>query len=166
MTVKRIVLLNLAHHYHLLCASDLLHLSSLFSIALLALFHFKRVFKRILMTGCYLLPAAVLLIVYLPTSDLLAGEPPEFGLERVGELFASLIGMHVLIAYTEASELALYCNSLSILILLVVTTLLAKQERYYSRTGWTKSISLPRYRRTARTLFYPAKFYWSRWLGQ
>lgn len=100
MNGTRIVLLNL-----LIVITYFAHLISyafiLFSIALLALLHFKRDFKRILMTGCYLLPAAVLLLVYLPTSDLLAGEPPEFGLGRVGELFANLIGMHVLISYTE-----------------------------------------------------------------
>ena len=68
---------------------------------MLALLYFRRDFKRIFITGCSLLPAAVPLLVYLPTSDLLAGEPPEFGLERVGELFANLIGMHVLVSYTE-----------------------------------------------------------------
>ena len=100
MNRNRIILLNL-----LIVITYFAHLISyafiLFSIGLLALLHFKRDFKRILMTGCYLLPAAGLLLVYLPTSDLLAGEPPEFGLERVGELFANLIGMHVLVSYTE-----------------------------------------------------------------
>ena len=100
MSRNRIILLNL-----LIIITYFAHLISyafiLFSIALLALFHFRRDFKRILVTGCYLLPAAMLLLVYLPTSDLLAGEPPEFGFGRVGELFANLIGMHVLISYTE-----------------------------------------------------------------
>ena len=100
MNRTRVVLLNL-----LIVITYFAHLISyafiLFSIALLALFHFRRDFKRILITGCYLLPAALLLLAYLPTSDLLAGEPPEFGLERVGELFTNLIGMHVLVAYTE-----------------------------------------------------------------
>ena len=97
---NRIILLNL-----LIVIIYFAHLISyafiLFSIALLALLHFKRDFKRILITGCSVLPAAMLLLVYLPTSDLLAGEPPEFGFGRVGELFANLIGMHVLISYTE-----------------------------------------------------------------
>ncbi|MXV75568.1 hypothetical protein F4Z99_15010 [Candidatus Poribacteria bacterium] len=97
---NRIILLNL-----LIVITYFAHLISyafiLFSIALLALLHFKRDFKRILITGCSVLPAAMLLLVYLPTSDLLAGEPPEFGFGRVGELFANLIGMHVLVSYTE-----------------------------------------------------------------
>ena len=100
MNRNRIILLNL-----LIVIIYFAHLISyafiLFSIGLLALLHFRRDFKRILMTGCYLIPAAILLLVYLPTSDLLAGEPPEFGLERVGELFENLIGMHVLVSYTE-----------------------------------------------------------------
>ena len=100
MNRNRIILLNL-----LIIITYFAHLISyafiLFSIALLALFHFRRDFKRMLMTGCYVLPAALLLLVYLPTSDLLAGEPPEFGLERIGELFVNLIGMHVLVSYTE-----------------------------------------------------------------
>ncbi|RKU06136.1 hypothetical protein C6503_26305 [Candidatus Poribacteria bacterium] len=100
MRRHRIILLNL-----LIVITYFAHLISyafiLFSIALLALFHFRRDFKRILVTGCYLLPAAMLLLVYLPTSDLLAGEPPEFGFGRVKELFANLIGMHILISYTE-----------------------------------------------------------------
>ena len=97
---KRIILLNL-----LIVTTYFAHLISyafiLFSIALLALFHFKRDLKRILMTGCYLLPAAGLILIYLPTSDLLAGEPPELGIERIGALFTNLIGMHVLVAYTD-----------------------------------------------------------------
>ena len=121
MNVKRIALLNL-----IIIITYFAHLISyafiLFSIALLALFHFKRDFKRILITGCYLLPAAILLLVYLPTSDLLTGGPPEFGLERVGELFANLIGMHVLISYTEPPSWISVAVS-AFLIFLVVTTL-------------------------------------------
>lgn len=100
MNWTRSVLLNL-----LIVITYFAHLISyafiLFSIALLALLHFRRDFKRILITGCYLLPAATLIFVYLPTSDLLAGEPPELGLERVGELFNNLIGMRVLVAYND-----------------------------------------------------------------
>ena len=100
MNRKRVALLNLliviTYFAHLIS-----YVFSLFSIALLALSYFRRDVKRILMTGCYLLPAAALILVYLPTSDLLAGEPPEFGIERVGELFSNLIGMQVLVAYDE-----------------------------------------------------------------
>ena len=121
MNRNRILLLNL-----LIVITYFAHLISyafiLFSIALLALFHFRRDFKRILMTGCYLIPAAVLLLVYLPTSDLLAGEPPEFGFERLGELFANLIGMHVLVSYTEPPSWISVAVS-AVLIFLVGATL-------------------------------------------
>ena len=120
MNRKRIVLLNL-----LIVITYFAHLISyafiLFSIALLALFHFRRDFKRILITGCYLLPAALLLIAYLPTSDLLAGEPPEFGLGRVGELFVNLIGMHVLVSYTDAPSWLSAAVSAFLIFLCVVT---------------------------------------------
>ena len=100
MNRTRIILLN-----SLVVITYFAHLISyvfiLFSITLLALFHFRRNLKQILITGCYLLPAAVLILVYLPTSDLLAGETPEFGIGRIGELFNNLIGMHVLVAYTD-----------------------------------------------------------------
>ena len=59
MDRNRIILLNL-----LIIITYFAHLISyafiLFSIALLALLHFRRDFKRILITGCYLLPAALL----------------------------------------------------------------------------------------------------------
>ena len=121
MNRTRIVLLNL-----IIVITYFAHLISyafiLFSIALLALLHFRRDFKRILTTGCYLLPATALLIVYLPTSDLLAGEPLEFGFERVGELFANLIGMHVLVAYAEPPSW-LSAAIAAFLVMLVVKTL-------------------------------------------
>lgn len=116
----RIVLLNLfiviTYFAHLISYALIL-----FSIALLALLHFRRDFKRILITGCYLLPAAVLLLVYLPTSDLLAGEPPEFGLGRLRGLFANLIGMHVLVAYAEPPSGLSAIVSVVLLFLAVVT---------------------------------------------
>ena len=121
MNKTRIVLLNL-----LVVVTYFAHLISyafiLFSIALLAVLHFRRNFKPVFKTGCSLLPAAILLLVYLPTSDLLAGEPPEFGLARVGELFANLIGMHVLVAYAEPPSW-LSAAIAAFLVILVVTTL-------------------------------------------
>ena len=120
MNRTRIILLNL-----LIVITYFAHLISyafiLFSIALLALLHFRRDFKRILITGCYLLPAAILLLVYLPTSDLLAGEPPEFGFGRVGELFANLLGMHVLVAYTDPPSWSSAAVSVLLLFLAVAT---------------------------------------------
>lgn len=120
MDRTRIVLLNM-----IIVVTYFAHLISyafiLFSIALLAVFHFRRDFKRILTTGCYLLPAAVLLLIYLPTSDLLAGEPPEFGLGRFGELFANLIGMHVLVAYAAPPSWLSVLVSAFLLFLTVLT---------------------------------------------
>jgi hypothetical protein len=134
MNRRHIVLLNL-----LIVVTYFAHLISyafiLFSIALLALLHFRRDFKRILITGCYLLPAAVLLLVYLPTSDLLAGEPPEFGLARVGELFANLIGMHVLISYTEPPSWLSAAVSAFLIFLGVVTVWQNRKETTAAHTG-------------------------------
>ena len=42
-----------------------------------------------------------MLLVYLPTSDLLAGGPPEFELKRIGELLENMVRMQVLVAYNE-----------------------------------------------------------------
>ena len=134
MKGKRIVLLNL-----LIVVTYFAHLISyafiLFSIALLALFHFKRDFKRILITGCYLLPAALLLLAYLPTSDLLAGEPPEFGFGRIGELFSNLIGMHVLISFTDPPSWLSVTVSAFLLFLVVVTIWKNRGETTAEHTG-------------------------------
>jgi hypothetical protein len=120
MNRTRIILLNL-----LIVITYFSHLISyafiLFSVALLALFHFRRDLKQILITGCYLLPASVLILVYLPTSDLLAGEPPEFGIGRIGELFNNLIGMHVLVAYTDPPNWISGAVSVLLLFLAAVT---------------------------------------------
>ena len=100
LNTTRIVLLNL-----LIIATYFAHLISyafiLFSIALLAVIHFRRNLKQILITGCAVLPAGLLLLVYLPTSDLLAGGPPEFELKRIGELLENMVRMQVLVAYNE-----------------------------------------------------------------
>ena len=134
LNVKRAVLLNL-----LIVVTYFAHLISyafsLFSIALLSVLHFyhiseqgepayrfKRALRPILLTGLSVLPAALLLLVYLPTSDLLAGEPPEFGLGRVGELLDNLLGLKVLIAFNEAQGLIAYAV-VAILIFLAVWTL-------------------------------------------
>ena len=134
MNRKRIVLLNL-----LIVVTYFAHLISyafiLFSIALLALLHFKRDFRRILITGCYLLPAAMLILVYLPTSDLLAGEPPAFGFGRVGELFANLIGMHVLVSFTDPPSWLSAAVSAFLIFLGVVTIWQNRKERTAGHAG-------------------------------
>lgn len=131
MNRTRITLLNL-----LIVITYFAHLISyafiLFSIAFLALLHFRRAFKRLLITGCYLLPAAILIFVYLPTSDLLAGEPPEFGLGRVGELFANLIGMRVLVAYNDYQGWIAAAVSMFLLCFAIVTLW---QHRKDSKVG-------------------------------
>lgn len=134
LNVKCAVLLNLliviTYFAHLIS-----YAFSLFSIALLSVLHFyhiseqgepayrfKRTLRPVLRTGLSVLPAALLLLVYLPTSDLLAGEPPEFGLGRVGELLDNLLGLKVLIAFNEAQGLIAYAV-VAILIFLAVWTL-------------------------------------------
>ena len=162
MNRTRIILLNL-----LIVITYFSHLISyafiLFSVALLALFHFRRDFKQILITGCYLLPASVLILVYLPTSDLLAGEPPEFGFGRIGELFNNLIGMHVLVAYADPPNWISAAVSVVLLFLTIVTIW---QNRSATEKGYprTEGISLPCVC-AFRALFYLAKLYRSRWLG-
>ena len=121
INVKHAALLNL-----LIVITYFAHLISytfiLFSIALLSLLHFPRNFRHICRTGLSILPAALLLLVYLPTSDLLAGEPPEFGLSRVGELLENLLGLKFLIAFNQAQALIAYAVS-AILIFLTASTI-------------------------------------------
>ena len=154
MNKTRIVLLNL-----LIVITYFAHLISyafiLFSIALLALLHFRRDFKQILITGCYLLPAAALLLVYLPTSDLLAGEPPEnvelrqilpvwaeFGFGRFGELFANLIGMYMLVAYAEPPSWLSALVSAFLLFLAVVTIWQNRSGKSAESAGQTAFLCL------------------------
>ncbi len=121
MSIKRAVLLNF-----LLVLTYFAHLISyafvLFSIAFLALLHFRSNLKQIVWTAVYVLPAALLLLVYLPTSDLLAGEPPEIGFERVGELLKEILSLEVLIAFNENQRWVSYAVT-AILIYLTVRTL-------------------------------------------
>ena len=117
----RIVLLNL-----LIITTYFAHLISyafiLFSIALLAVIHFRRNLKQLLITGCSVVPAGLLLLVYLPTSDLLVGGAPEFELERIGELLENIVGMHILIAYNVNQAWITY-TVFAVLLLLGVWTL-------------------------------------------
>ncbi len=134
ISLKRAVLLNL-----LIVITYFAHLISyaflLFAIALLSVLHFKRNLPQIFRTGLSILPAALLLLVYLPTSDLVAGEPPEFGLNRLGELLDNLLGLKVLIAFNEAQALISYAVS-ALLIFLAVWTLW--QNRRTSRPRRTR----------------------------
>ena len=141
LNVKRAVLLNL-----LIVITYFAHLISyafiLFSIALLSVLHFyhiseqgelayrfRQALRPVLRTGLTVLPAALLLLVYLPTSDLLAGEPPAFGLSRVGELLYNLLSLEVLIAFNEAQALIAYAV-VALLIFLVAWTLKDRPSRY------------------------------------
>ncbi len=103
LSIKRIVFLNL-----LIIATYFSHLISyafiLFSIGLLAIIHYRRDIKQILITGCSILPAGLLLLVYLPTSDLLSGGSPEIGFNRIWELFRNMVGIRVLVAYNIHQE--------------------------------------------------------------
>ena len=130
----RIVLLNL-----LIIATYFAHLISyafiLFSIALLAVIHFRRNLKQILITGCAVLPAALLLLIYLPTSDLLAGEPPEIELGEVGELLNNIIGMQVLVAYNTHQEWIAYTVFAILLFLGIWTFGQSRKTSTEPRTG-------------------------------
>ena len=141
MNRTRIILLNLfiiiTYFAHLISYAFIL-----FSIALLALFSFRRDLKRILITGCYLLPAAALLLVYLPTSDLLAGEPPEFGFGRIGELFNNLVGMHVLVAYADPPIWISVAVSAILIFLVVVTIWQNRRDVEKNNLGQTAFLCL------------------------
>ncbi len=120
INVKRAALLNL-----LILITYFAHLISyafiLFSIALLSLLHFRRDFPQIFRTGLSILPAALLLLIYLPTSDLLAGEPPEFGFSRVGELLDNLLGLKFLIAFNQTQALIAYAVAATLIFLAAST---------------------------------------------
>ena len=93
----------------------------LFSIALLTVFHYRGNIKKILLTGCSVLPAALMLLVYLPTSDLVSGRPPSFDFGRIGELMKNLIGMKVLIAYDQNQSWIAYSVFACLLFLIIYT---------------------------------------------
>ena len=100
MTRDKIIRLNvlivLIYFAHLIS-----YVFILFSIGLMAILHFQKRMYKTLLTGCYLLPAGLLLIVYLPTSDLMAGGCPKLSLERTGELLRQFLSMRILVSYSE-----------------------------------------------------------------
>lgn len=76
----------------------------LFSIVLLATIHYWRNIKKILLTVCSIIPAGLMFLIYLPTSDLTEGGLPKLNLGRIWELLENLVGMRVLIAYNQHQQ--------------------------------------------------------------
>lgn len=132
--ITRIILLNL-----FIIATYFAHLMSyafiLFSIALIAVIHFRHNLKQLLLTGCSILPAGLLLIVYLPTSDLLTDGAPKIELDRIGELFENMVGLRVLISYSEHQAWIAYTVFASLLILGIWTVWQIRYKSIKPLTG-------------------------------
>lgn len=134
LDIRRIIYINL-----LILITYFAHLISyafvLFSIALLTLVHYRRDFKKILLTGCSVLPAAFMLLVYLPTSDLLSGRPPEIDFGRIGGLLKNLIGMKVLVAYNQNQSWIAYLVFAFLLFLTLYTFWKVRKKLIKENTG-------------------------------
>ncbi|RKU25992.1 hypothetical protein C6497_14505 [Candidatus Poribacteria bacterium] len=136
LDTRRIVCINL-----LIIITYFSHLISyafvLFSIAFLTVIHYRRDLKKIVLTGCSVLPGALLLLVYLPSSDLLSGRLPEIGFGRIGGLLQNLIGMKVLVAYNQNQSWIAYCVFTLILFLTIYTLWKSRMKLLKENTGQT-----------------------------
>lgn len=107
MNTIRIVLLNLLiiiiYFAHLIS-----YTFSLFSIVLLATIHYRKNIKQILQSAYSIIPSGLMLLIYLPTSDLTEGGLPKLSLGRIWELLENLVCMHVLIAYNQHQQWIAY----------------------------------------------------------
>ncbi|MCG9128994.1 hypothetical protein JT359_15495 [Candidatus Poribacteria bacterium] len=134
LVFRRIVYINL-----LILLTYFAHLISyafvLFSIAFLTIVHYRRDFKKILLTGCSLLPAAIMLLVYLPSSDLLSGKLPQIGFGRIGSLLQNLVGLKVLVAYNQNQSWIAYCVFAFLLFLSIYTAWKGRQKLIKESSG-------------------------------
>lgn len=120
ITIKRVLILNL-----LLVVIFFSHLISyvliMVSISLLSLAYFRQRVKKILITFGCILPSSILLLNYLPSSNLLSGGTPELGLSRTPQLLRELISMRTLVSYSEGQAKISYVVSALILCLFIYT---------------------------------------------
>lgn len=134
LDTSRIICLNL-----LILITYFAHLISyafvLFSIALLTIVHYRRNFKKILLTGCSVLPAALMLLVYLPTSDLVSGRLPDIDFGRIGGLLKNLIGMKVLVAYNQNQSWIAYSVFACLLFLTIYTLWKGRENLITENSG-------------------------------
>lgn len=120
ITVKRIFLLNvlsvIIYFSHLVS-----HIIIILSISLLSLIYFRKRIKKILLTFCCILPSSILILLYLPSSDLSSGKFPKIGFSRATQLFKEFVFMRVLISYNEAQSKIAYSVAILMLCLMVYT---------------------------------------------
>ena len=119
--IRSIVLLNT-----MIITTYFAHLISymflLFSIGFLAIIHFRKQLQLAIINICILLPASILLLIYLPSSDLLSGGAPKFSLSRVPELLVKFLSMDILISLGKNQSIVAYIV-FAVLIYLLVHTL-------------------------------------------
>ncbi len=119
-SAKNIILLNL-----ILIGAYFSHLISyglaLISLGLLIIVsHYKQI-PLLLIRLCGLIPASSLMLVYLPSSDLLAGETPKIGLSRLPDLLTKLLSMEILISWDPSQVIISYLVSGTLIFLLTYT---------------------------------------------
>ena len=110
LSVKTIILLNL-----ILVVTYFSHLISyglaLISLGLLIILYYYKRPSLLLTHLCRLIPASSLMLVYLPSSDLLSGETPKIGLSRLPVLLTKLLSMEILISWDESQAIVGYLVS-------------------------------------------------------
>ena len=120
LSVKTIILLNL-----ILVATYFSHLISyglaLISLGLLIILYYYKRPPLLLTHLCRLIPASSLMLVYLPSSDLLSGETPKIGLSRLPVLLTKLLSMEILISWDESQAIVGYLVSGTLIFLLTYT---------------------------------------------
>ena len=105
--IAKVVLLNV-----LIITIYFAHLISytfcLFSISVIAVIHYRRNIKQMLLSVCSIIPAGVMLLIYLPSSDLTEGGLPSLGLGRIWSLLENMVGMRILIAFNQHQQWIAY----------------------------------------------------------
>ena len=106
--VRNIVLLNamiiITYFAHLISYPFLL-----FSIRFLAIIYFHKRLQLAIINICILLPASILLLlIYLPSSDLLSGGAPKVSFSRVQELSGKFLSMDILISLGKTQSIIAY----------------------------------------------------------
>ena len=128
ITTKRVVLLNLfmviIYFAHLIS-----HILIVMSISLLAILYFRKRIRGILTAFVCIFPSCILILIYLPSSDLLSGETPQIGLSRIPLLLKELVSMRVLVSYNEYQSIIAYLVSATILYLFIHTLWKEKIDR-------------------------------------
>jgi len=120
LSAQTIILLNL-----ILIGTYFSHLISyglaLISLGLLIIVCYHKQISLLLIRFCCLIPASSLMLVYLPSSDLLAGETPKIELSRLPVLLTELLSMEILISWDPSQAIIGYLVSGTLIFLLAYT---------------------------------------------